>query len=645
MSKEVCQSLIMWLNTVCSAGSTGAGWSAAEMCDGVAICQALVRIAPETFAKLEPKVKADVANNWLKIRNLKKVYDAIMEYLEDTLNLNILDACRPDLQRLGETNDLIQLGKLLRLVLVCAVNCERKQQYITQIRHMEETVQQCIMLAIQQLDEVTGGGNSGSRSLQEAKEQLAQRCHNLEAQMATLKQELVASATECKSLRKQLRERDRTAEAELELNLNLNRSPAENRRQIDQLNEEIFKVETMRDDYRAKVLEQERQIFSLQDKVAELQRAAEVNARLKDEVDALSESADKVQALEIQVASYKKKLEDFTDTKRQLRQLEEKNVQYIQQTMQYEEELKKHVVWRSQSDMYKAESVDLQQKLDEEIGRVDKLTFQFNNAETKLAIVIEEKERLLQERNLLREENEELRAVGADANGDVVVARELTPTEMKERLRFLESENITLRSSKQELDAKGALLEDRTNRLERLTEQNRSINQRVLSLEAQLEDAQQQKSGGGTASLQEALNSKEQELAEMQTRYNRYLEKVGEVAMTIDAVAAKSNGTQAAPKSAAASSTTNTNTAYIMKEMEGRLMTSAFYKLSLRCHREAVDDRLAMLSAGQGQSFLSRQRQPVPRKQAPAGSSNSNAISISNAGVASAATSMPFRSK
>lgn len=52
-----------------------------------------------------------------------------------------------------------------------------------------------------------------------------------------------------------------------------------------------------------------------------------------------------------------------------------------------------------------------------------------------------------------------------------------------------------------------------------------------------------------------------------------------------------------------------------MKEIEQRLITTAFYKLGMTCHREAIDERLAVLSAGQGQSFLARQRQDIPRKQ------------------------------
>ena len=50
-----------------------------------------------------------------------------------------------------------------------------------------------------------------------------------------------------------------------------------------------------------------------------------------------------------------------------------------------------------------------------------------------------------------------------------------------------------------------------------------------------------------------------------------------------------------------------TEKARAIREMEERLMASAFYDLGMKLHRGAVEDRLKNLS--QGQSFLARQRQ------------------------------------
>lgn len=49
----------------------------------------------------------------------------------------------------GEHCDRGELGRLLQLLLGCAVNCVQKQAYITVIMGMEESVQRVIMQAIQ----------------------------------------------------------------------------------------------------------------------------------------------------------------------------------------------------------------------------------------------------------------------------------------------------------------------------------------------------------------------------------------------------------------------------------------------------------------------------------------------------------------
>lgn len=89
-----------------------------EISNGVAVYQVLSQIAPEHFTRLEKKIKTDVNSNWrLKVSNLKKIAESVVEYYQDVLNLQIMDVGRPDVSKIGENSDLIQLGKLLRLVV------------------------------------------------------------------------------------------------------------------------------------------------------------------------------------------------------------------------------------------------------------------------------------------------------------------------------------------------------------------------------------------------------------------------------------------------------------------------------------------------------------------------------------------------
>ncbi|KAG5898851.1 hypothetical protein JTB14_014278 [Gonioctena quinquepunctata] len=337
-------------------------------------------------------------------------------------------------------------------------------------------------------------------------------------------------------------------------------------------------------------------------------------AKLKDEIDALTESAGKVVDLELALSQYKKRLENYQDIKRNLLKLEEKNMEYLQKNMELEEELTKNNTWKAQCDAYKNQIGELQQKIDEETQRADRAQFNLAKLESKLVTLQGEKERLILERDSLREENEELK-LGPKGESGAAVSQELTPADMEKKLRFLEKENRTLRSSSQEMESKQIQLDSSLNRIEKLQQKNRTLNQTVLKLEAQLEEIKNQQSENQSTSnssivkeyrqklvtLQESLTAKENELQLMQTKHTRNLEKAREVAQHLDL---KTNGD-------IDSSLRHPN----MKELEERLLTTAYYKLGLNCHREAIEERLSVLSVGQGQSFLARQRQPTPRKQ------------------------------
>lgn len=325
-------------------------------------------------------------------------------------------------------------------------------------------------------------------------------------------------------------------------------------------------------------------------------------------------------AMELQLSSYKKKLEEYADLKKQMKILEDKNLEYYQQNMNYEEEVKKSIVYKSQIDIYKKQLIELNKKLDDEIQKVDKAEFENKKLETKLLAFQRERDTLLAERDLLKETNEELRCgtrIPPDNSvGDV--ARELAAPELRERVAFLEKENRSLRSATNTINtdsaATTALLEEWNQRQEELRLQLRAKNQKVLELQAKLDEVN---SNGDTnalkqkcASLQEALNNKEIELQTINDRHKKSLEKAREIINSMqprvsneDVVLARNNDrNNIQPQNG------------VMKDAEARLLTSAYLNLGETCQREAVDARLALLSAGQGHTFLSRQRQPTPRR-------------------------------
>lgn len=92
-----------------------------------------------------------------------------------------------------------------------------------------------------------------------------------------------------------------------------------------------------RDDYRMKLTTLEKEISELKTKFELLQETANETRLLKDELDILRDTADRVEKYESTIQSYKKKLEELSDLKRQVKILESKNIGYIQQNMELEQ--------------------------------------------------------------------------------------------------------------------------------------------------------------------------------------------------------------------------------------------------------------------------------------------------------------------
>lgn len=385
------------------------------------------------------------------------------------------------------------------------------------------------------------------------------------------------------------------------------------RKQIEALEEHLLKMEAQRDDYRIKVLDQEKDIQMLQDTIIDLQSAAEKTAQLKDEVDALTETAEKAKILETTVVSYKKKLEEHADLKKKYKIMEDENNEYYKQNIKYEEEVKRNNMYKSQLDVYKKKVSDLHQSLEDELRKFDKLNFDYKKLESKLLVVQREKESLIEERNCLKEINEELRCQYQRQSLDEpnAVACELAPTELQSRIKYLEKENQYLRSSAEDTAATQLLLEDVQNRLEKSLEQNRTYNHRILELEAQIEEGSKAISANPEqdelllyknkcVALQNTVTNKETEML-------KYLEKARDVMKQVEPRSGRFIGKSMKFDHLGEDRIVNT-----IRQQEERLITSSFHRLAMICQREAVDERFALLT--HGQSFLSRQRHSISRK-------------------------------
>uniref|UniRef100_A0AAZ3QAX7 Calponin-homology (CH) domain-containing protein n=1 Tax=Oncorhynchus tshawytscha TaxID=74940 RepID=A0AAZ3QAX7_ONCTS len=399
-----------------------------DLTSGIVMAQALQKIDIVYFTdNWISRIKPEVGDNWrLKISNLKKVLKGILDYNQEVLQQQINDFTLPDINLIGEHSDAAELGRMLQLILGCAVNCEQKQEYIQTIMMLEESVQHVVMTAIQELMSkecpVMGGNDSYAdidrqlkktvEDLNEAlatKEEIAQRCHELDMQVAALQEERGSLLAENQILMERLNQSDSIED----LNSPVGRRHLQLQTQLEQLQEETFRLEAAKDDYRIRCEELEKELTELRGQNEELTSLADEAQTLKDEMDVLRHSSDKVSKLEVMVESYKKKLEDLGDLRRQVKLLEEKNTLYMQNTVSLEEEVRKANTTRGQLESYKRQVVELQNKLSEESKKTDKMEFEYKRLKEKVDSLQKEKDRMRSERDSLKETIEELRFVEA----------------------------------------------------------------------------------------------------------------------------------------------------------------------------------------------------------------------------------------
>ncbi|XP_029024434.1 protein Hook homolog 3 isoform X4 [Betta splendens] len=608
---ELCESLLTWIQTF---GVEAPCKTVEDLTSGVVMAQALQKIDIVYFSDTWiSRIKPEVGDNWrLKVSNLKKILKGILDYNQEILGQHINDFTLPDVNLIGEHSDAAELGRMLQLILGCAVNCEQKQEYIQTIMMMEESVQHVVMTAIQELmskeTPVTGGSDSYvdlDRQLKKTveelndalatKEEIAQRCRELDMQVAALQEEKSSLLAENQVMMERLNQSDSIED----INSPAGRRHLQLQTQLEQLQEETFRLEAAKDDYRIRCEELEKELLDVKSQNEELTSLADEAQSLKDEMDVLRHSSDKVSKLEATVEHYKKKLEDMGLLRRQNKLMEEKNTVLMQTNVSLEEDLRKANAAKAQLETYKRQVVELQNRLSEESKKADKMEFEYKRVKEKVDSLQKEKDRMRTERDSLKETIEELHCVQAQEgqltsglfplasnDGSDSLAAEITTPEIREHLIRLQHENKMLKlaqegSDNEKIALLQSLLEDANRRKSELETENRLINQRLMEEQSQVEELQKNLQEQGSKAddssilkkkyeehmeklqelniellkknalidemepkysntcqrveeLEEALKKKDDDMKQMEERYKKYLEKAKSVIRTLD---------------------------------------------------------------------------------------------------------------
>jgi len=521
-SEKICDNLIKWLGTF--PGIEAPHYTVRDLSDGVAIAEVLAQIAPEWFdPDWMSKLKRDISGNYrLKTSNLKKVLKGVLDYYSEVLNQDLSSFNLPDVCAIAETNDRDELARLIQLILGCAVNCEDKEQYIQIIMSLEEEVQHDVMNAIQELLAAKDSskisepeynpdfdlGNSETlqqvTTLMNEKEDLLQRIHDLDDQVQLMKEEKTTLLLENEQLRSLRGSRNKEDEEDGRSRTAIDRLTA----QIERLKEENFNLENAKEDYRLRFEQLETDKKQLNDRIEQLSQLAEEARALKDEMDVLRHTQDKVAKYEATIEMYKRKLEELQDLRKQMKLLQEKNNTYMQQTLSMEEEQKKAQGLKVQIETFKKQIYELHSKNLDLEKRNDRAEFEAKRAKEKQQTLEAENERLKQERNTLKETNEELTLnktaqssllsglnEGSSPSGSLSEDfLQLDDPDIRSKFIRLKHENKMLKlqiegNENEKIQVLQSMLDDLKEQKNELETENRQQNQKIMELEGELEDS------------------------------------------------------------------------------------------------------------------------------------------------------------
>ncbi|XP_061042490.1 protein Hook homolog 1 isoform X2 [Eubalaena glacialis] len=658
----LCDSLIIWLQTFNTAAPCQ---DVKQLTNGVAMAQVLHQIDVAWFNESWlSRIKEDIGDNWrIKASNLKKVLQGIMGYYNEFLGQQISEELIPDLNQITECSDSVELGRLLQLILGCAVNCEKKQEHIQNIMTLEESVQHVVMTAIQELmsKEIVSSPTNDAvgeleqqlkralEELQEAlaeKEELRQRCQELDMQVTALQDEKNSLVSENEMMNEKLDQLDGSFD---DPNTMVAKKYFHAQLQLEQLQEENFRLEAAKDDYRVHCEELEKQLIEFQHRNDELTSLAEETRALKDEIDVLRATSDKANKLESTVEIYRQKLQDLNDLRKQVQ--------------------------------------DLHVKLSSESKRADTLAFEMKRLEEKHEALLKEKERLIEQLDTLKETNEELRCsqvqqdhlnqTDASATKSYEnLAAEIMPVEYREVFIRLQHENKMLRlqqegTENERIEELQEQLEQKQRKMNELETEQRLSREQIRELQQQIEDLQKSlqeqgsKSEGESSSklkqkleahmekltevheelqkkqeliedlqpdvnqnvqkineLEAALQKKDEDMKAMEERYKMYLEKARNVIKTLDPKLNPASAEimllrkQLAEKERRIEILESECKVAKFRDYEEKLIVSAWYNKSLAFQKLGMESRLVSGSGAYkdtgacapARSFLAQQR-------------------------------------
>uniref|UniRef100_A0A8C9YG72 Coiled-coil domain containing 88A n=1 Tax=Sander lucioperca TaxID=283035 RepID=A0A8C9YG72_SANLU len=351
-----------------------------ELVDGIYLNEIMLEINPKaTVQRTNKKVNNDAT---LRIQNLSILIRQIKAYYQETLQQlvmmplpNVLVLGRNPLSEQG----LEEMKKLLLLLLGCAVQCEKKEEYIECIQTLDFDTKAAIASHIQ---EVTHNQeNVVDMQWLESGEMPPEDLDSLSRNLAFHLKRLVDERdTQLETIVELTQERDcvqlsplapcptqspgdspsiRRTESRQHLSVEL----ADAKAKIRRLRQELEEKSEQLMDTRQELENMEVELKRLQQESYQLLSDARSARAYRDELDALREKAIRVDKLESELSRYKERLHDIEFYKARVEELKEDNQVLLETKSMLEEQLDASRTRSDKLHLLEKESLQLKSKL------------------------------------------------------------------------------------------------------------------------------------------------------------------------------------------------------------------------------------------------------------------------------------------
>ncbi|RIB03476.1 hook-related protein family [Gigaspora rosea] len=329
-------------------------------------------------------------NSWVhRHKKLEQMYQLIMHYYETVLGVSTMNVDAPNLKSIARDGNLEETIKLWSLILTLAVRSTNNDVYIEKIQSLTPQSQQGLMVSIERIMSRLGDptvqhhvrpsttNHDNDKAHEEYLKLLAEK-DTLEKTYSTLMEEHTELSSRFDDLQvsnDELRQRLREMESGKDLHW---------RAEIDKLRQDLSRSENQRHETELLVDRCNVQINELTKKNMDLIEQADSAMILRDQVDELKHTVDKLKKSEAVCEKYRKKLEETADIRRTLKAMEQENRQLVERNQMVEDEYRKVAGYKSLMDTYKKQIDSLQVEKAELITQNHKLEFENKHMRSKI---------------------------------------------------------------------------------------------------------------------------------------------------------------------------------------------------------------------------------------------------------------------